>query len=58
VTEDEINQMRHDAANAVQRLNAVRATAARCLTELELGHSDKARHMLHTLIRALNEPDR
>ena len=56
-SQDEINKLRHDAANAVQQLNAVRGIVRRTLTALELGDEPQAKRMLRGLLSALKEPD-
>ena len=53
VTQDEIDQLRHDAANAVQKLDAAQKIVLRAITAIELKQEAEAKRILHGLLDAL-----
>lgn len=53
MSDDEINQLRHDKANAVQKLGAARAMVLRALAAVELKDETEAKRILRDLLSGL-----
>ena len=57
MTDDEIDQLRHDTANTAQKLCAARAMALRALAAIELKDETEAKRILRNLLSGLENTD-